>query len=103
MNYINDFKIGLVNDVYFIYEHTKVIFYKLKYLKDKNIIENIHLDEYEKILKKATTIKNLFVKLLITKKEKYFNRVSDLLKELSDEENKVLTKITNSINEKLSW
>ncbi|EGT0690055.1 hypothetical protein ACSW9V_15255 (plasmid) [Clostridium perfringens] len=103
MKYINDFKIGLVNDVYFIYEHTKVIFDKLKYLKDKNIIENIHLDEYEKILKKATTIKNLFVKLLITKKEKYFNRVSDLLREFSDEENKVLTKITNSINKKLSW
>lgn len=103
MKCMNDFKKGFVNDVYFVYEHTQIIFEKLKYLEDKNIIKNIDLDEYENILKKATTIKNLFVKLLITKKEEYFNRVSFLLKEFSDEENKVLTKIINSINEKLSW
>lgn len=84
---------GIIQDIYFIYEHKQIIYYKLQYLCTNNIIPLDILEEFSLIKEESNIIKNLFIKFIITKNSNYIKRISLRLDSLLKKEEKILKKL----------
>ncbi len=90
-------KYHFLRDIYFSYEHKNMIYYKLIYMCNNNILSR-NIDKiYKEIVYNISIIKNIYIKFIITNNYIYIDKVQTKFKNILKTEERILDKILTQI------